>query len=443
MEDERASAREAGEVPAPGAPRLRLVSSGSLEAPPFFQGSLLAPEKATRALRTLGRLAALRFFLPPSTKAKILRLADPIGTASRDGTLRFEAFSACCSVYGRVDLRPPALFATALEPGTTQVDFSPALRAHFGASQSSKPLELTLEERGLSLRRGEESHHQPTIALPERWVRSLAEVTSILYGARPQASYPGAVWLRFLRSLSATATRSHQSLSFPKPGPRVGGAKGAGMPVHSLERLRFLRDLAARAATIEAWFEPSSGSWVLLFPDSEVRSLFAFSPARHRGFSGEGGLVSRLAEEAPLALIQALSRSLAWQDRVQASDFPELSSSPEHFASALAKLSRQGILGYDPFEESFFHRPIRIPRAGSKREKRLEKARALVAAGAVRPGATGAEFLVQGERGCYQVRGVGPEDFACTCPFSARSKGQTGPCSHALAVQLWKKDRGD
>src|SRR4051812_29888921 len=87
---------------------LRLATSGGPAANPrFFRGELLRPVIASDLLLTLGDVARSRFHVPAGMLTRILGAADPVATCA-DDRLRFETFSACCSVYGRVDLLPEA-----------------------------------------------------------------------------------------------------------------------------------------------------------------------------------------------------------------------------------------------------------------------------------------------------------------------------------------------
>src|SRR5687767_1516472 len=87
-------------------PQLRLsTSGGAAEFPFFFQGSLKQPRLTGHLLRVLSKVVAARYHVPPAMLERILRECDPVVT-SGGGLLRFEGFSACGSVYARVDLNP-------------------------------------------------------------------------------------------------------------------------------------------------------------------------------------------------------------------------------------------------------------------------------------------------------------------------------------------------
>jgi hypothetical protein len=96
-----------------GGAYLRLATSSDRDEPHphFFQGRLTRPGRAAELLRGLVEVVQSRFYLPPAMLTRILALADPVVTGNGD-MLRFEAFSACCGTYGRVDLLPESIAGT-------------------------------------------------------------------------------------------------------------------------------------------------------------------------------------------------------------------------------------------------------------------------------------------------------------------------------------------
>src|SRR4051794_30980594 len=99
--------------------RLHLATCGGAEEHPyFFKGRLTRPRRAADLLRGLVQIVQSRFHIPPAMLSRILAFADPVVTSSQE-ILRFEAFSACCSAYARVDLLPGAIDGELLGRGTT------------------------------------------------------------------------------------------------------------------------------------------------------------------------------------------------------------------------------------------------------------------------------------------------------------------------------------
>ena len=109
--------------------RLALATSGiGLQPDLFFRGCLVKPRLTADLLLALVRVVQSRYHMPANMLARLLALADPVVTCG-DDRIRFEAFSACCGVYGRVDLLPEAVDGSLLGTGTTNVDFNPPMRA--------------------------------------------------------------------------------------------------------------------------------------------------------------------------------------------------------------------------------------------------------------------------------------------------------------------------
>src|SRR5205823_13353701 len=121
-----------------------------------FQVRLPRPRRTADLLRGMAQVVQSRFHVPPAMLARILLLADPVITSS-DDVLRFEAFSACCSTYARVDLLPDALDGQFQGRGTTNVDFNAALRAALARIRDSDRIELSVGAKSMALSRNAES----------------------------------------------------------------------------------------------------------------------------------------------------------------------------------------------------------------------------------------------------------------------------------------------
>jgi len=107
----------------------------------YFEGKLTFPMESARCLRAISILVGSRYYVPPGMLAKILREADPVVTASRR-MLRFEGFSSCCSVYGRLDITEGGFTADKIVPGTTNVDFQAEMRAALSKVRSNSEMDI-------------------------------------------------------------------------------------------------------------------------------------------------------------------------------------------------------------------------------------------------------------------------------------------------------------
>src|SRR5688572_24170470 len=106
-------------VERPAGPRLRLATFGGAEENPyFFDGRVVRPRDAADLLRGLMEVVRARFHTPATMLLRIVGAADPVVTCN-DDRLRFEAFSACASVYARIDFTPEAVETDTFGRGTT------------------------------------------------------------------------------------------------------------------------------------------------------------------------------------------------------------------------------------------------------------------------------------------------------------------------------------
>src|SRR5262249_53883907 len=151
-------------------------------------------------LRGLVQIVQSRFHIPPALLTRILALADPVVTSSED-VLRFEAFSACCSTYARVDLLAEALDGQRQGRGTTNVDFNAAMRAALAQIRDGDRVELAVGADAVELTRETERVVERKVALPLRWLKGFVEVQAYQARMIPRLEVAGTEAWRFLRAL--------------------------------------------------------------------------------------------------------------------------------------------------------------------------------------------------------------------------------------------------
>src|SRR5690349_1701956 len=230
--------------------RLRLATSGGPAAnPEFFRGRLLEPVVASDLLLTIGDVARARFHVPPAMLARILLLADPVATCA-DERLRFEAFSACCSVYGRADFLPAGFDGEMVGRGTTNVDMGTRLRAALAGIQDRGNLGLSVGESVVEVTADGESAIERRVPLPSRWVRGFVEVQAIMADLEPAASADGSGARLFFRSIPKSPPKAPVWVGPVGSGLRLShhDAGRGSIPVSGIGRLR-LFERAARHAT--------------------------------------------------------------------------------------------------------------------------------------------------------------------------------------------------
>ena len=423
--------------------RLSLATSGGPAANPrFFRGTLPMPVVAADLLLTLGDVARSRFHVPSAMLTRILQLADPVATCA-DDRLRFEAFSACCSVYGRVDLLPSGFDGEVIGRGTTNVDFGAGIRAALSGVEDRQWLGLAVGADSLEVETDTASAIERRVLLPQRWLRGFLEVQAIQAELAPVAEVDAAGARAFFRSIPKSPSKrpvwvvpTARGLRFVHHDPGGGAIGLAG-----LARLRLFERLARHATALRVFAVPGDGStgWQVDVPGA--RLTLVLSPDVWRGFSGEGRGLYALADAAPAAAIAAVRATLGWEPRLGVEALARAADrSNAVVSSALAALALSGIVGYDLAERGFFRRelPFDLDR-GERLQPRLRAARGLVARDAVRideaAGSDLAAWVAAAAGVEYRVRST-DAGWTCTCPWYGRHRGDRGPCKHVLAVQL-------
>jgi hypothetical protein len=368
--------------------QLRLATSGGPATNPrFFRGRLLHPVVAADLLLTLGDVARSRFHVPSQMLIRILELADPVATCA-DDRLRFETFSACCSVYGRVDLTPEAYEGDTIGRGTTNVDFGPGIRSALAGVQDRSRLGLSVGATSVEIEADGDSVVERRVALPSRWLRGFLEIQAIQSELAPAADVDAAGTRAFLRSIPKSPSKrpvwvapAGRGLRLLHHDPGDGAVGLAG-----LARLRLLDRVARHATSLRVFAAAGDGStgWQLDVPGA--RLTLVLSPEVWRGFSGEGRALHRLAEAAPASTIAAVRGALGWEPRLGVDALAATTGrSRDEVSAALAALALSGIVGYDLADAGFFRRELPFDLGRTERlQPRLRDARRLVDGAAVR-----------------------------------------------------------
>lgn len=425
--------------------RLRLATcGGAAENPYFFQGRLTRPQRTADLLRGLAQVVQSRFHVPPAMLARILALADPVITSS-DDVLRFEAFSACCSTYARVDLLPPALDGQLQGRGTTNVDFNAAMRAALARIRDGDQVELSVGAQAMELNRNAESVVERKVPLPLRWLKGFVEVQAYQARMRPRLEVSGAEAWRFLRALPRGIVKQTCWIIPAGRGLRVSHrATADGVAVGGMQRLRVLEDLARHARQLRVFAEDASQTSCWVMDLDEARFHLVLSPEVWRGFSGEGQVLADLAGAGGMKALARVQASLKWQSRIDALSLAKkFSLAEDTVTAALSVLGARGLVGYDLAEQHYFHRelPFDLSRV-EMLQPRLKDARKLLerqGVQIVKQEGDRIEARVAGSGVEHRVR-LSSEEARCTCPWFAKHQGMRGPCKHVLAVQILSEE---
>jgi hypothetical protein len=410
------------------------ASSATASRAPFFLGRLVAPRRAADLALTLAHVVETRFYTPPGMLQRILIQRDPVIT-SGGGILRLEGFSACCGVYARLDLLDGALDADRMEPGTSNVDFNPPMRAALAKLREGECARLEVSASGFTVVSDSSgAAFERRVELPARWIKGFVEVQAHQARMEPRFGLSGAMVQRFLRDLPRQRAAGPVWVTPMGNSLRLSHSPLAqGVPAGGIERLRVLNEIARHATDIEVYASGDGATaWRLETPDA--RLFLVLSPEPSRGFSGEGQVLGDLAAASTVtARVRALLR---WQQTLELRAIAdELETDQADVAAALAELGTLGLVGYDLAARSYFHRELPFDIARVVRlHPRLAGARALAGDGAVQPDGQGA--WVRGRDADYYVRRDAQGEWRCSCPWVGRHGASRGPCKHILAVQL-------
>ncbi len=424
-------------------PNLRLATSGGVDQHPyFFSGRLLYPRRTCDMLLAVSHVSRTRFYSPTVVLERMLASADPVVTSGGE-RLRFEAFSVCCGVYARLDLRPEAIDGEWIASGTTNVDFNPPMRAALTGVLDSEGVGLKVGEDRLVLEKGNQSVVEKKVKLPVRWLKGFVEVQAYQSRMKPVFEISASELRQVLLTVPPQQVWKKGSTVYLVPagkGIRLSQREaprsvGVGAP----GRLKILEDLLRHAKSVRIYSGDSGvTAWELCLPEGNLHLLL--SPDASRGFSGEGQVLEQLVRAAAADKVSQVRSMLKWQAKVDSAVIArELDLNHEIVSGALGMLGTRGLVGYDLSEGAYFHRELPFDlELIEELQPRLQKARKLAEGQGVRitkKRDTSVEAYVKGSDCEHRVI-ITDGDGKCTCPWYSKHPGERGPCSHILAVDL-------
>lgn len=426
------------------------TSGGEAPHPYFFSGFVGHARRDAQLLMTVGRVASSRFHLPSAMVAATVRAADPVVTCDGD-RLRFEAFSACNGVYARLDLE--RLEGEVQGVGTTNVDFNSRFQHALAGVRATELVHLAVGLDEVRLARLGGTVVERKVALPDRWIRGFAEVALAQERMVDRFALETAATRRFLGEVARGTRKVPVWVGGSTKGLKIGRLPTDGaVPVAGLDRLSLLADHARYATSLRVFQDPgapdgeSASGWELAFGDA--RLTIVVSPARNRGFSGEGTVLTHLtgatvADDAnQVAGRLAATRHQSLEEVTAGTGLAE-----ERARAAVALLGAQGVAGFDRGLGRWFMREMPFDLDASARlHPRLREAQRLVETGSVRlhhglRGGNRAASVV-GDHGCYDVSVAG-EHWTCGCQWFRDHGTARGPCKHVLAVLLSHPGNGE
>lgn len=427
-----------------------LTPVGPTSAPSFFHGFATQPQVLARGLVTLADVTATRYFQFSPTK-----MHDPVLTAQGD-RLRAECFSACNSVYVRLDLFSGAFEAGEIARGTTNVDIGTQTRALLSNIARDELLHLDIGVDQLAVGTLDHTAVERRVEMPDRWVRALGNAAEVQRDLSEGLRMSATEARTFIASLPPATGKTASGWLTKAGGSWRLAARSSGSAVYlsGLHRLSGLKRVLMHVTGITVYGPgPSERGPVLVSADlPDARLTLGLTEEAWRGFSGEGALLSALATPTVLDDADLVGVLLAFEPVIDVARLARESAlSPARVEAALAVLATSGRVGWDAHDGAYFHRELPDdPDRVTKDNPRLVGAEKLVEAGVVQaePGSTTSWLVGTGDNQ-YAVRldpaalaaGTPTEGARCTCPWYLRHTGGRGPCKHVLAVQLVLKGR--
>ena len=423
-------------------------SGGSAAHPHFFSGFLERPRRNGALLLAVARVARARFYTPGSMTAAVLRAADPVVTSSAD-QLRFESFSACNTVYARLDLTNNVLSGDLARSGTTNVDFNLDMRQALNWLEEDDLVHLDVGPDEVRLATLGGTVVERRVPLPTRWLRGFGEVQLAQASMTPRFELTGPVARRALSELALVKGKGERWVrpypqgvlvaEDPTPTPNE-----PAVVVDGIECLRPFAEHARHARALRVYStgedDWAASAWELIFEGATLTVVL--SPQIDRGFSGEGQVLTALTDHHAVSTAEVIRGLAAAKAQI---DVPALANEAglevDLVARSLAVLSGLGLLGYDLSLGGYFSRHLPFDAdALSALHPRLADAHKLAGDMAVREeGVDGDEFVatVVSGKNEYRVR-TSPHagSFSCTCRWYTGKGARQGPCKHVLAVRL-------
>lgn len=409
--------------------------------PCFFWGKLTEPFLTAKCLLTLSNIVAARYYIHPSA---LVNLKDPIVTAGEE-QLRFEGFSSCCGIYGRLDVLPNGLDGEFLAIGTTNVDFNAPMQAALGSIRKSEQVVMSIGTKEVTLqKKGNDKVVEKKVPLPLRWIKGLSAVQFYLSEVEEKCRFSRFQTIKlFARLPKGRNLKADYYLNYKDKTPRLSPVKSKdSICIGGVERLQLLKDISRYANEMSVFTDEQQQITVWQLHFEKLRFTFALSRETWRGFSGEGKGLEALQEEINedwLAQMRTFCKAnqsfnptlLAIEKGIDANTIEQIT----------AKMAAMGLLGFDLERNSFFYRelPFRLDRI-EKLNPRLKGVEKLLADENAIQIIYQSEDLIEadikGTKVKHRVQ-IQNGKARCTCPWFSKHQGERGYCKHILATKKY------
>lgn len=401
-----------------------------------FSARIVSPTLFADSLLCLSNVVRSNFAYPSPS------MLDPVVSCG-PGSLRFEGFSGCCGLYAVAKFLEPSFEASSFDYGTTNVDFNDGFRNGLATLRSAHSVSLEVSQETVRVTSDQAAFIEKKVKLPLRWLRGFCEVQDILSRVEHRCSCSSREVRKFILGLPRNAARRNPLWATPTgSGLRASARPSAqAVPIIGADRLRLLEPLLrAHDGTVSIGTVPGAAisSW---FCELEgLQFLLVLSSGLHRGFSGEGQVLTRLADQSWQNAIDQVRNSLNWEQPLEVAHLATRLNLPNaEVANSLAALATRGVLGFDLHQQQYFYRVLPFEsELVESLQPRLTAARQIVEDQDVTPDETVAgnnRWTIRGGDVQYIVE-LGEERSTCTCVWFNKHQNSRGPCKHILAAMI-------
>lgn len=405
--------------------------------PCFFWGKLKAPYPIARSLLSLSKIVAANFMPAGSS------LRDPVITAGGN-KLRLEAFSSCCSVYGKVTLLPDAIEGNFLQQGTTNVDFNTEMIAALSQIKKQEEVFFSVGKKEFVMQKSNQKVVEKKVSLPLRWIKGMATVQLIAADMAPTLTLDKLQIQLLFRAIPKGNINDDYFLSLRGRKPILSPIKNPkSICIGAIHRLRLVESILPLATRLSIYTLPSEQATAFIFHLPDVRFQIMLSRSFWRGFSGEGNTLENLVEEIPDEWLDKLDTYAKINEEFSPQDPLLKDLSTSNFQQIATRLSAMGLLGYDLEEQIYYYRklPFKMSRIETL-NPRYKNALKLIQKGYyewIKDEEEQLEIQLKGS-GVYHTVIITPEAARCTCTWYATHQNKRGNCKHILAAKILKQN---
>ena len=279
------------------------------------------------------------------------------------------------------------------------------------------------------------------VEMPNRWIRALGNTAGIHKKMLFAFSVKGILAKQFIAKLpSATSKEQSGFLTYSPSGikilPHYSKNSVFILGIHRLSALKRVMTDVKSISFYAPTSEDTKEGVAIEVSLSNARITITLTAKSYQGYSGEGVLLSSLAQQEVLDDADRILTNLSFNSVVATN---KINLDKKSLENVLAVLAVSGKLGFDLFENSYFHRELpHDPDRVLKDNPRLISAQRLVETQNVEYISEN-QFMVHSLDNDYRVIYSADENTCkCTCKWYLSHQNSRGPCKHILAVELWR-----